>query len=84
MEELDSRITAISPTYYLGGVVATYEEVVARNLPEEETLRWNMNMNKITRIITNDNSWKTVQPLKDEDVVLQFDPNPPTMDEVRQ
>ncbi len=84
VEELDSKIIATSPTYYLGGVVETYEEVVARNLPDEKTLRWNMEMNNIKRIITNSNSWKTVQPLRDEDVVLQFDLNPPTVDEVHQ
>jgi hypothetical protein len=71
-EELDSKITKTSPMYYLGGKVETLEEVVARNDPKEEILRWNMENNGYNRILVNTNSWKATLPLKDGDVVLQW------------
>lgn len=61
-------------TYYLGGQIFTREEVEARNLPDEETLRWNMRVNKIDRIIQNDNSWRFTAALKPTDVVLDYTP----------
>ena len=60
----------VSPTYYLGGRVRTYEMVLLMNLPEEEILRNNMRYNDIKRVITNTNSYKSVLPLKDDDIVL--------------
>lgn len=59
--------------YYLGGKVETYGDVVLRNDPNEETLRWNMQHNNIERIIINTNSWKFTAELKDTDVVLQWE-----------
>jgi hypothetical protein len=61
----------VSPTYYLGGRVRTYEMVLLMNLPEEEILRNNMRYNDIKRVITNTNSYKSVLPLKDDDIVLE-------------
>lgn len=71
--ELDSKIAEISPMYYLGGEIRTYEQVCTDNKPEEETLRFNMRVNNYNRIIVNTNSWKFTAPLKDEDVVLSYD-----------
>ena len=59
-----------SGTYYLGGTVRTYEQVVEDNRPDEEILRSNMRINNIERIIENNNSWKFTAELKDRDVVL--------------
>lgn len=70
--ELDSKVTSQSMFYYLGGKVETYEEVCDRNDPSEETLRWNMRVNKYNRIITNTNSWKITLPLNDTDIVLDY------------
>jgi hypothetical protein len=61
----------VSPTYYLGGRVRTYEMVLLMNLPEEEILRSNMRYNDIKRVITNTNSYKSVLPLNDDDIVLE-------------
>ena len=69
-DELDSRETRRSPTYFLGGKVETLAEVEARNDPKEEILRSNMRGNSYDRIIVNDNSWRWTQPLEKDDVVL--------------
>ena len=71
--DLDSKITKRSPTYYLGGKVETYEMVLLRNDPKEETLRWNMKHNNIDRVFINTNSWKTTMPLQKDDVVLEWE-----------
>ena len=61
----------VSPMYYLGGNVRTYEMVLLMNLPGEEILRDNMRYNNIKRVITNTNSYKSVLPLNDDDIVLE-------------
>lgn len=73
-DDLDSRETARSGIYYLGGTVETYEQVCARNDPKEEILRSNMRSNSWDRIVTNNNSWKFTAPLYVDDVVLDFVP----------
>lgn len=73
-DDLDSNTSARSNTYYLGGHVETMAEVVARNDPKEETLRSNMRANDIEKVIYNDNSWRTVRPLKPTDVILDWKP----------
>ena len=73
-DDLDSKITATSGRYFLGGRVETIEEVDARNDPSEKILRANMHGNNIERIVVNDNSWKSTQPLGENDVVLDFTP----------
>ena len=73
-DELDSKQTASSPMYHLGGKVRTLAEVEADNLPDEHILRSNMRNNGIDRIIVNSNSWKSTQPLGKDDVVLDFTP----------
>ena len=71
-KDLDSKVTASSSMYFLGGKVETYEEICKRNDPKEETLRWNMESNKFDRIIVNTNSWKITLPLDKDDVVLEW------------
>lgn len=70
--DLDSHVSKISGVHYLGGKVETYEQVCERNDPKEETLRWNMKINKFDRVITNTNSWKITLPLNKDDVVLDW------------
>lgn len=67
----DSIRLAESPMYYLGGQVRTYEMVLLMNLPGEEILRDNMRYNDIKRVITNTNSYKSVLPLNDDDIVIE-------------
>lgn len=73
-DDLDSKVTAQSPMYFLGGRLETLAEVEARNDPKEDTLRLNMRSNGYDKIITNDNSWRSVTPFKDGDVLLDFTP----------
>lgn len=73
-DELDSTVTKRSHIYYLGGRVETLEDVERRADPKEAILLRNMRGNGWKRIVTNDNSWRWTQPLKDDDVVLDFKP----------
>lgn len=68
--ELDSKEVATSPMHYIGGKVETYDEVVARNSPDETILRDNMRINKYDRIWTSTEGWKWTQPLQVGDVVI--------------
>lgn len=68
--DLDSKETKVSGTYYLGGKVETLKELEARNDPKEEILRSNMRCNGWAKIVTNTNSWKWTQPLQKSDTVL--------------
>lgn len=68
--KVEPKRVAWSPgTVFLGGVVETYDEVMKRNDPGEQTLRINMSGGMWT-IITNTNSYKTVRPFKLDDVVV--------------
>lgn len=69
-DELDSKETARSGMYYLGGEVLTLEDVKARNDPDDRILISNMECNKWDRIIVNTNSWKFTAPLNKDDAVL--------------
>jgi hypothetical protein len=70
--DLDSKQTAQGPMYWLGGTVETLAEVKARATEKDRILVANMEGNGYDRIITNDNSWRWVQPLNESDVVLQW------------
>jgi hypothetical protein len=72
--QLDSRETARSQMYYLGGTILTINEVKARNDPSDRVLIDNMRHNKFGRVIENYNSRKVVLPLDEEDVVLDYTP----------
>jgi len=69
-DDLDSRVSARSGTYFLGGRIETLADVEARNDPKEETLRYNMQANNIERIIVNDNSWRFTGAFNEGDVLL--------------
>ena len=71
-EDLDSKQTACSSMYYLGGKVRTLAEVEKDNLPSERILRSNMSNNGFGKVIENNNSWKVTLPLKPDDVVLDW------------
>lgn len=73
-DDLDSKETHRSHMYYLGGEVETLAQVKARALPTDRILIQNMEGNGYERIITNNNSWRWTQPLRKDDVVLDFTP----------
>ena len=71
-EDLDSKVTASSAFYYLGGTIETLDQVKARATEEDRILISNMEGNGWARVITNDNSWPWTQPLRDTDAVLEW------------
>ena len=73
-DELDSKVSAMSGIYYLGGRLRTREEVIADNLPNEETLRCNMQSNNVERVIENNNSWKFTTEFTERDTLLDWTP----------
>lgn len=73
--DLDSKVTETSKgIYYLGGVISSRQEVVARNLPNEDILRFNMEVNGVDNIIENNNSWKFTTHFKEADTILDWSP----------
>ena len=72
--DLDSKESARSPFYYLGGRIETLAEVEARNDSKEEILRSNMRGNGYDRIVVNDNSRRSVRPFGKDDVMLDWKP----------
>lgn len=60
--ELDSKVSESSGMYYLGGKVLTLQDI--------RTLISNMECNGWKKVIQNDNSWRWIQPLEEDDVVL--------------
>lgn len=73
-KDLDSKESAQSPLYHLGGRIETLAEVEARNDPKEEILRSNMRCSGYDKIVINDNSWRSTQPLGKDDVILDWKP----------
>ena len=70
---LYSKVAKTSGMYYLNAIVETYEEVVARNSPDEDTLRWNMRINGYKKIVTNAPGSKTYKftiPFDEGDTIL--------------
>lgn len=73
-KDLNSKQSAKSPLYHLGGRVETFAQVEARNDPKEDVLRSNMRCNDISKVVINDNSYRSTQPLGKDDVVLDWEP----------
>ena len=69
-DDLDSKVSATSNMYYLGGRILTLEQIKERHDPNDRTLISNMECIKQDRVIVNTNSWEWTQPLKENDVVL--------------
>ena len=70
-DDLDSKVSAKSPMYYLPHCkVETLDEVKARNDPSERILRSNMENNGYSRIVTTTEGWSWTMPLGEEDIVL--------------
>ncbi len=70
-DDLDSNISDRSPMYYLGGTIYTMDEVIARNMPDEDILRRNMKANNIDKIIINTNSWKFTSFFNKDDILIE-------------
>jgi hypothetical protein len=70
-DDLDSEVTAASPTYYIHCKIETLEEIEARNDPAERILRDNMRCNGYTKVVVTTRGWRWTQYLRDGDVVLR-------------
>lgn len=71
-EDFDSKEIDRSGTYYLGGKVLTAQDIEKENNPDNEILLRNMKNNEWKKIVRNDNSWRWIQPLRDNDTVLDI------------
>ena len=69
-DDLDSKVSATSPMYYINCKVETLAEIEERNDPKEEILRSNMRGNGWDRIVITTKGWRWTQPLNPDDVVL--------------
>lgn len=69
-EELDSKVSDVSPMYYIGCKVETLAEIEARNDPKDRILIDNMRCNKWDRVVTTTKGWKHTTHLDKDDVVL--------------
>jgi len=73
--EVKARFLKESGTYFLGGKLETYDEVIARNDPKEEILRSNMRGNDMWIVCINTNSYRSVQPFNEKDKVVDASGN---------
>jgi hypothetical protein len=73
--EVRSKLLKESGTYFLGGKLETYDEVVARNDPKEEILRSNMRCNGMWIICVNTNSYRSVWPFTEKDKIVDTSGN---------
>lgn len=76
-DDLDSKESARSGVYYLGGRVETLVEIERCADARDTILIANMKANGCDRIIRNTNSWQWTQPLWEGDVVLDYVPPKP-------
>lgn len=72
-EDLDSKITARSRIYFLGGTILTLEDIKSRNDSGDRILISNMEINGYARVVENNNSWKSSHVFGDDDVLLDFE-----------
>jgi hypothetical protein len=70
---LDSKVIKESKMYYLGGIIKTLKEIKSEGNPDNDILISNMRCNGYDRIIENTNSYRWTAPLREGDVVLQYD-----------
>jgi hypothetical protein len=74
-DALDSKETKRSGYYHLGGAIRDAEQIKA--MPNGEShyriLLGNMESNGWEKVIFNQNSWLSIQPLRDGDVFIPFE-----------
>ncbi len=70
--DFDSKETQKSGVYYLGGVISTLEDVIARDDPDEKIMLNNMECNGWDRMIVNTNSYRACQPFRKDDCLLEL------------
>lgn len=68
-KDLDSKTTNTSGRYFIRGKILTLADV-EKQMPKETILISNMRCNGINKVVVNDNSWRSIQPIYPKDVVL--------------
>lgn len=68
--DVESKELRHSGLHFLGGKVDDFDAVEARNDPNEETLRWNMQANRFWFVCVTLNGFKSTMPFDAEDVVV--------------
>jgi hypothetical protein len=68
--KVEPKLVKKSGTYFLGGKLERYDDVVARNDKKESILRDNMRMNGYWIICINDNGWRATLPFTEEDCIV--------------
>jgi len=77
--DFEPSLQSFSPTHFINCRVETREEIESRNLPDERILVANLRFGNIARVAVPKSGWKTVVPIRDEDVIVDFDlPDPVT------
>jgi len=74
-EDFDSKRTATSCTYHLGGEILTIEDVEKEGGKDNSIMLSNMR-GGIPKVVRNRNSWEHHAPFKDGDVLLDYTPPP--------
>lgn len=77
--ELDSKVVKTSGRYFLGGEMKTPADIKVENDPANSILISNMKINKVHKVLVNNNSWKTCHKLEKDDVVLEWKPKKSTI-----
>lgn len=70
--ELNSKVINKSGLYYINGIVKTLQDIDAENDPKNETLLWNMRVNKYNKVVTTTSPWKWTSVFNDEDYVVEI------------
>lgn len=64
-----------SGIYYIGGVIETIDQVMARNDPSEQILRDNMMGNGIKKIVVTTNGYRSTHQFNDDDKLVDENGN---------
>jgi len=68
-EDLDSHVTKTSGMHHLGGTIKTVEDIEKEG-GDNIILLDNMRGNNIEKVIENNNSWKSIVPFDEGDVLI--------------
>lgn len=71
--QVEPKTVKESGFYFINGKIETREEVEARNLPSEETLRFNMRCNDVPRVVTGCSPYRWTMPFRDGDHIVDAD-----------
>lgn len=70
---VEPRAIKTSALHHIKATIESYDEVVARNSPREDTLRFNMRYNDIPFVAVTTNSFRAVHPYEPGDCVVNAD-----------